>query len=92
MSKLPKPREGVWYKIIYVTQLGNYQWWEHEMFAKFIGPNTDGDIWYFSLRPIAGTQDFRREMITELYEQPHTTQPKGPIKRKRVEAPQKAPA
>jgi hypothetical protein len=83
-AAIKKLEPGIMYRIVYKQQLGNYQWYEHEMFAQYIGKG-DNDKLLFSLRPLAGTQNFNPANIIGIYEMPRTTQPKLPRRIKRLD-------
>jgi hypothetical protein len=55
---IPKLREGVLYRLIYKQQAGNYQWYKKEVWAKYLGDDSNSPMGHhlFSLRPLAGTQ------------------------------------
>lgn len=55
---------GTWVDVHYRAQLGNYQWWERKFTAKFMGQ--EGDKVFFSMRPLAGTQDLSAKDIISI--------------------------
>jgi hypothetical protein len=58
-AAIKKLEPGIMYRIVYKQQLGNYQWYEHEMFAQYIGKG-DNDKLLFSLRSPARRTSTRR--------------------------------
>jgi len=50
--------EGKMYHVIFRHQGGNYQWYEREFVAKYLGRNlTQWNMLQWSFRPVAGTSE-----------------------------------
>jgi hypothetical protein len=79
-GKLPKPREGVLYRVRYRRQSGNYRWAEYEFQGKFLGFDSDGLELSFSLRPEAGTSSIKASDILEMWEMSQVAKPKLPVR------------
>lgn len=64
-------REGSKYRFKYVSQAGNYQWYEWEMVAVYVG-ETRFDEHVLSLRPLAGTQELGHNQVVWIDAMPRT--------------------
>ena len=59
-------RIGTLYKLLYVQQSGNGQWYQWQMKAVYLGYNRDRKSLIFSLRPQAGTTEINREYVHDV--------------------------
>jgi hypothetical protein len=56
--------EGQNYEIFLHYQAGNYRWVDRVMIASYI--DEDKDSYYFSLRPLAGTQEVPKRDVSHI--------------------------
>jgi hypothetical protein len=60
------PVSGDLVKVTFKKQLGNYQWWKHEMTAIYLSSNPAAGEHHFSLRPHFGTTQIKTDQIMDI--------------------------